>query len=190
MGQWLADALIRRAKRTPYFHLYDADGSTYMERYWLVPYVDKEDKPGCHNALWYRQPITWLVQRFGLAIRLHLIRRADNDRVMHDHPWDFWSTVLRGWYIEARPFDNGRPCFTLDCDDELDERTLRAQGSVAFRRATDRHRIVEVAPGGVWTLFVTSRPRHWWGFYTPIGKVYYQDYESRHNLEPVDRATT
>jgi len=29
---------IERAYHTPYFHLFNADGSTYMHRYWLVPY--------------------------------------------------------------------------------------------------------------------------------------------------------
>lgn len=188
MISWLVCRIIARAKRTPYFHLYDADGSTYMERYWLVPYVDKTKKPGCYNAT-LREPLTWLLQRFGVAIRLHHIMRADRDRVMHDHPWDFWSVVLRGWYIEMRPTENDRPCFDerLPAGQESFHVALRGTWSVASRRATDRHRITEVPAGGVWTLFVTSRPRHWWGFYTPTGKVYYQDYESRHNVEPVGK---
>ena len=157
--RWLTDLLIRIARRTPYFHLRHADGSLYMERFWLV-------RPG-----------RWLP----FAVRLHQIRTADYDRHFHDHPWNFVSVVLRGYYIERRP-DEIDPCFGRygDSDVELQHSVHRNQYSIAYRRCTDRHLIVWVAPG-TWTLVITSRKRHWWGFYTPAGKVHWRDYESVHN---------
>ena len=52
-----------------------------------------------------------------------------------------------------------------------------------FRRPTDRH-LVDYVGLGTWTLFITGPKRHWWGFYTPAGKVHWQDYESVHNNAP------
>ena len=34
------------------------------------------------------------------SVRLHWIHRADYARDAHDHPWWFWSLVLRGGYVE------------------------------------------------------------------------------------------
>jgi hypothetical protein len=74
MSLWtrIADAIIARAKRTPYIHL---DG--YMNRWWLLPY-----------------------NRFGIAARVHQILRSDEDRHLHDHPWWYVTIILRGGYLE------------------------------------------------------------------------------------------
>lgn len=171
----LSRYLIRRAERTPYTHLLHTDGSPYMMRYWLVPYgFDNPVSP-------WRRPLAWLLQRFDIAIRVHHICTADLDRALHDHPWSFLSVVLHGFYIEKRPIKIS-PCFFEHYSDDFHgtyERgafTFRKCGSVAFRHATDRHRITDVCSGGVWTLFITGPQRQWWGFYTPKGKIYYRDY--------------
>ena len=77
MSLWtrIADAIIERAKRTPYIHL---DG--YMNRWWLLPY-----------------------NRFGIAARVHQILRSDEDRHPHDHPWWYVTIILRGGYWEITP---------------------------------------------------------------------------------------
>jgi hypothetical protein len=76
--------LIRRAQRTPYFHL---DG--YMERWWLLnPY--NRDTHKCKHA--------W----FPWSIRIHHILREDYDRALHDHPWNARTFILHGWYREVR----------------------------------------------------------------------------------------
>lgn len=162
MMQAIADALIRRARRTPYFHLHHADGSLYMERFWLRPYKD---------------------DRSGIAARVHHLVTADYDRALHDHPWDFVSIVLKGGYVEARPA-GVEPSFCEEDGSELCNVHTRTAGSIAFRRATDRHRIVYVAPD-TWTLFITGPKRQWWGFYTPKGKVHWKDFESVHNSAPI-----
>lgn len=159
--KWLVDALIARAKRTPYMHLFHADGTPYMERYWLRPY--SEDRQG------------W-------AVRLHHIVTEDYDRELHDHPWDFWSLVLRGGYLEARPYGT-EPDFNAPGGCERVRFTERRAGSFAHRRATDRHRIVAVEKD-TWTLFVTGPKRQWWGFYTPTGKQHWRHFESVHTAEP------
>lgn len=160
LGQFLshpliADLLIEQAKKTPYFHLHDNGGDLYMGRYWLIPPV-----PGLD----------------GLEARIHHIARPDNDRHLHDHPRDFTSVVLRGGYVEEvplRPLGIEDPLW--DGDRELVERVERPLGSIMSRRATDRHRIIEVAPD-TWTLFITSASRQEWGFHTPEGKILWWKY--------------
>jgi hypothetical protein len=206
----IADWLIERAKRTPYFHLHHGDGSLYMERYWLVPFAS--DKEGCRAATW-REPLTWLLQRLGVAVRLHVIHTPDLDRALHDHPWTFVSLVLRGWYREERPttphvvnfnkyaepmtVKTGPGPLTLaqavlivnpplvEVVKEHCQAAVRGPGSLALRRFYHRHRISAVSRGGVVTLFVSFRKRQTWGFFTESGKVWWWAFESAHNTKPI-----
>ena len=80
MSLWtrIANAIIERAKRTPYINL---DG--YMKRWWLLPY-----------------------NRFGIAARVHQILRSDEDSHPHDHPWWYVTIILRGGYWECTIDEN------------------------------------------------------------------------------------
>lgn len=187
----IIDWIIARAKRTPYFHLYHGDGSLYMERYWLVPFAEpgSDSKEGCFRAAWREQPFTWLMQRLGIAVRVHCIHTADLDRHMHDHPWTFVSVVLRGFYIEARPLHDGPPQFDVSGREPA---IVTVRGTswnpIARRTVWDRHRITSVSHGGVWTLFITGPKRQSWGFFTERGWIGWRDYESVHNKAPIKAA--
>lgn len=161
MFNWLADLVIAIAKRTPYGHLTHSDGTPYMNRWWLFSKGRKKTQ---------------------VRARVHHICTPDGDRHNHDHPWTFISLVMKGWYTEARP-ETIEPCF-FDCEGGKDlERytlTYRGPGSIALRRATDRHRILAVSPGGVWTLVIVWPKSQWWGFFTPQGKIHWKNYESVH----------
>lgn len=150
---WLVDRLIARAKRTPYLHLFHADGTPYMERYWLL------------ESRW-------------LSIKLHWIATADYDRHMHDHPWWFASLILRGWYVEERPMFK-EPSFDRD-GYERSHIDVRRAGSFAFRKLGARHRICSVSLGGVWTLFINGPKARGWGFHTEEGWVHWRNYPSCH----------
>jgi hypothetical protein len=109
------------------------------------------------------------------TVRLHNIRRSDRDRHPHDHPWDFWSLLLTGSYVETRMggFDgsdgviNGRPVPWVD-------RLLVPRWSLVRRRAEDLHKLTVAAP--LWTLVWTGPRRRDWGFQTEAGWVYWRDY--------------
>jgi hypothetical protein len=149
----VANWLIQRAMRTPYFHLADADGSVYMERYWLFnPYPPKSDGAD-------RRWGNWLP-----SIRLHKIKREDRDRHMHDHPWNARTVILRGWYEEQRPITDGYIS------------TRRQTGETASLKFGQYHRISRVSDGGVWTLFITWRHRGTWGFLVDEKKVPWREY--------------
>lgn len=155
----LVDWIITRAKRRPYYDI-EMAGSLYMRRWWLFGGVT----PSKHR---------WA------AVRLHEIIRSDADRHLHDHPaWNL-SVVLRGGYFEAVPFET----YPQWCRDRSgaphSEHVIlkwRGPGSVVFRRATDRHRLILNRGKPSWTLFVIGRKSNAWGFYTPDGKVPWRDY--------------
>lgn len=180
VARWIGDKLIARAVRTPYAHLTRDDGTVYMFRYWLVPFVKPSASgPAGIGQVGWNRPIARLLQLAGIAVRVHHIVDADRDPHLHDHPGAFCSVVLRGWYIEKRPFDlpyrDGRRWH------DGVERTipnLRGKWSITFRRATDRHTISLVPEGGAWTLFIILRDGNQWGFYTEAGKVRWAEYQS------------
>lgn len=177
----LVSWLIAYAMRTPYFHLFNPDGTPYMERYWLIPFAPTERHGaahGCYAACWWRNPIVWLCQRFGIAVRIHHIQSADLHRDLHDHPWWFVSVVLRGWYVESLPLV--KPVFYAAWQAKTYS-VFRKTGSVAFRGTKATHTIERVPHGGVWTLFITGPWRQQWGFYTEQGWVNHVMYKARHN---------
>lgn len=139
--------LLNKARKTPYSHIYGAeDGGLYMERYWLFnPY-----KRGQHHA------DGW----FPISIRLHKIVEPDNDRHLHDHPWNARTFILRGWYREER----------------LDGEYLRVRGDTTPLSFGQYHRIKEVSSQGVYTLFVTGKYQGTWGFLVDGIKVSYKKY--------------
>ena len=72
---------------------------------------------------------------------------------LHDHPWSFVSWVLAGGYWEDRPQPDGSI-----------RRKWRGRWSIAWRRATDLHRVTlpEHATGPTYTLvFMLPRTRVW-----------------------------
>ncbi|MFC5548162.1 hypothetical protein [Massilia aerilata] len=151
----VVDWLICRAMRTPYSHI-TKDGDVYMERYWLFnPYP--ADSSGKGNLL--------------PSIRLHKIMRPDQDRHLHDHPWNARTFILRGWYLEEREGE------FWDIE--------RSEGETAALKFGEFHAITRVPECGVWTLFVTWRYRGTWGFLVNGKKVPWREYL---NIESTNNA--
>lgn len=139
--------LIARAQRTPYRHL---DG--YMGRWWLFnPYETSDGQ----------RPARGWLRRLLPSVRIHHIQRPDEDRHLHDHPWDARTVILRGWYVEVR---------------EDGQHHLRYAGTTACLNFGEFHRVTHVAADGVWTLFITWRYRGTWGFKVDGHKVPWKQY--------------
>lgn len=168
----VADWLIRRAMSTPYQHITSADGSSvYMGRWWLF-----NAYPGAHGNHPQPRHIPWLP-----SVRIHHICRADQDRDLHDHPWNARTIILRGWYREERLFagmSDAEACRAFSLGNyragigEL-FRPLGYTGRLLFGQY---HRISAVPDDGVWTLFITGRKRGTWGFLVDGKKVPWRTY--------------
>lgn len=174
----VADYLIERAEQTPYYHL-----RGYMLRNWLVPYgyvdlrTDRETGETSANGtgpVSWRRPIAKVLQMFDVAVRVHTILRSDSAHALHDHPWGYWSIVLRGGYFEHTA--DGR-------------RTWYGPGSFIRRTATFKHRLElewdfhahtgEPVELPATTLFITFRKRKSWGFFEGDKFTPHADYRGR-----------
>lgn len=93
-------------------------------------------------------------------VYLHDIRRSDDDRALHDHPWPNTSVLIAGCYIEHTP----------------EGQVLRSAGDIVHRQAETLHRL-EIIPGKrAISLFVTGAKIREWGFACPQGWVPWQDF--------------
>lgn len=111
-------------------------GDNYLRRWWVIPRNE-----GCN-------------------VYLHEILKSDDDRALHDHPWDNTSHLLVGGYIEHTPEGS----------------FFREAGSVVRRNAKDMHRL-EVMPGrSAISLFITGPKIRDWGFDCPQGWVPWQEF--------------
>lgn len=95
------------------------------------------------------------------GIYLHQILHDDDDRALHDHPWDANVYIISGSYREIR----------LDCP----EGELFAAGTWRHMKAETAHRLV-VVDGPVWTLVFWGPRRREWGFHCPKGWVHWKEF--------------
>lgn len=149
-----------------------------MTRY-LKPLTDSESAQPAFGFKLYTSHIgeagnpymrRWILTTPVGAIRLHHIIRADRDRYLHDHPFDFVSIILKGFYVEELPLNrsgaNARPG---------GPRMSRVVRWVNRARAQEFHRISEVSEGGVWTLVFAQKSMKPWGFMTEDGWRFWRD---------------
>lgn len=158
----IANWLIQRAMKTPYTHL-----PGYMNRYWLFNAYDK--KNGIEVT-----PISWLP-----SVRIHHILRRDEDRHLHDHPWDARTIILNGEYVEKRLLGYFGPP-----ERPLNGLFRRMPGDTAAVRFGEYHAITEVSEGGVWTMFITFGYRGTWGFLVAGKKVPWREYMAQNPDKP------
>ena len=117
------------------------------------------------------------------------MRRSDDDRALHDHPYVNISVVLRGGFVEWVP------CLVPDTD-PLGDWTCAAHasawgfiggldrqpGDIVARRPSAAHRIQLHGHGGPdgeqesWSLFITGPRVREWGFWCRKGWVHWQDF--------------
>jgi len=93
---------------------------------------------------------------------LHLIGRSDDDRALHDHPWDNVSIIIDGRYIEHTP----------------EGQFVRHPGDIVHRKATDRHRLELIDGAPVTSLFIVGPKIREWGFWCPQGFVHWRDFDA------------
>lgn len=85
---------------------------------------------------------------------IHQLLKSDEDRHMHDHPWDFFSLILKGSYFEQTTY---HPYHIV-----VHSRTFRV-GDLIEHDARDAHHITLKSPV-VWTLVLTLGREREWGY--------------------------
>lgn len=158
----VADYLIRRAQRTPYFHL-----PGYMNRWWLFNGYSS-DQSLSEGERGNSKRFAWLP-----SIRVHHILREDLASHMHDHPWNARTIILRGDYTERR-LERG---LELEWEEVTHERRPGSTARVLFG---EFHHIERVSTGGVFTLFFSWKYAGGWGFLVNGRKVPWRQYVTDH----------
>ena len=97
-----------------------------------------------------------------LRLYLHIIKRSDGDRDMHDHPWNFLSFILRGGYFEYTPWTRKTPYHN----------EWKGVGSIIRHSASDLHRIELLENKHCWSLVLAGTKSRKWGFQTNKGWVH------------------
>lgn len=97
----------------------------------------------------------WIIPRNKyFNIYLHCFLDSDFDHILHDHPWNNISLILKGEYRE---------------EFEGQVFKIRKKGDWTFRKATVPHRIHIDDHNTCWSLFMTGRIIREWGFHCPNG---------------------
>lgn len=110
---------------------------------------------------------------------IHWINEPDFDRDPHDHPWTFWSLIVRGGYAErvySRYAPNTRTP-VLSVRSRLANYSTRVwrRASLHKMATEDAHQITEVIPGTITCVFTGRRVRQFC-FWTPAGEVPWRRY--------------
>lgn len=110
-------------------------------------------------------------RELGRTARLHVIRQADGDRCLHDHPWSFVTVVLWGGYTEE--YETEVILFYPRSPARLMATVLRERKvwplSINYRPLHFKHRITKLHARVAITLVFTSPEMREWGFYTSEG---------------------
>jgi hypothetical protein len=113
----------------------------------------------------YLTRYTLIQSRLGAAY-IHVFHRSDRDD-HHDHPWNFLSVILwRGYFEETEVISDhnwkGDPYYL-----RIKKRVW--PGTILFRRATWKHRVVLVDEQPAVTLVIRGPYLREWGFILRVG---------------------
>ncbi len=102
-------------------------------------------------------------------IYLHNIRRSDDDRAEHSHPWLFnCSVLLDGCYVEHSA---AGPKYAEDG-------AVKARWGASFHRLQLIPSLATLEERPVWTLFITGPKVREWGFACPQGWRHWREFTS------------
>lgn len=133
----------------------------YTNRHPMDFRIPPDEAVPAYMLRWWRVPRNW-----ALNIYYHIVKRSDDDRALHDHPWWSFSIVLDGGYYEHTISEGG-----------IHHKTWFGPGSMRFRwtgRKAHRLELETLTPerDGVAfrelparTIFITGPVLRRWGFH-------------------------
>lgn len=108
-------------------------------------------------------------KRFPFNVFLHKFLKSDPDDV-HDHPWPYFTLILRGGYWEWIPQFNSK-------GEKFGEISVwRGPGHFRICKATSYHRIELDPTVTCWTLFCPGPQQKDWGFLSKGSWVQWEQY--------------
>jgi hypothetical protein len=134
----------------------------------------------CQTGVYLRR---WRLETPWFSIRLHHWFASDDDRSMHDHPWDFITIPLRGSYLDEHYTRRSGDPDDVEIDVPTAERVR--VGRIYYRPSTHAH-WVHLDRGRVWTLVLTGPKIRRWGFWVKDKWVRSYRYFYRFGNHPCD----
>ena len=139
----------------------------------VLNYIQRNPKPfqeitGPDTADVYMQRWCVIPKNNWINIYIHRVLRDDDDRALHDHPWNSLSLCCEGSLHEVTK----------------DRTNVIMPGEWKYRKATYAHRL-KLCPFQALnsthytfpvTLFITGPWKRKWGFHTDTGWVYWKDF--------------
>jgi hypothetical protein len=104
-----------------------------------------------------------------LAIYIHKIYKEDNDKHLHNHPWNYWNMILSGGYGEASMLYNQVVYHNM----------LPFSSSI---RKHDRYHKISTIFKPTTTLFITSGRKYDWGYDVDGEFIDHDTYRKNKNL--------
>lgn len=111
--------------------------------------------------------VRWYLLRTNrVAVFLHKFLRSDEDRALHDHPWNFLVIPIWRGYIEHSEHTSPMVGDTWPV-----KRRVWPIISTRYRRAEFRHRVELIEGRPSWSLFIRFKSRRDWGFWPKEGFI-------------------
>lgn len=104
-------------------------------------------------------------------VYIHGIYQPDHDQHLHDHPWDIWTMILKGSYIEEY----------WDDKVQMSISNVRKRFNVSYRKSKDFHKIDNLMTKKVFTLAIVGKRKREWGYKTEDGWVDNKTYRKNKN---------
>jgi hypothetical protein len=121
------------------------------------------------DELYFERYAIFEIENFA-ALYIHKIYRADKDKHLHTHPWNFASVILKGSYIE-------------ESDDGFYQ---KVPGTFSFAGRHFCHKISQIVSGPVISLFfVYGKYKPWYYSLGKIESVEYRKLKNENNLPDV-----
>ena len=145
-----------------------------IKRGWFRAITDRSEKELYLLRMWISEPTpvngeeAW---ESGNSTLLHFFPRPDLDPSLHDHPWDFATTIIHGGYVEHLPpkgwvAHSGAGGVPLGPQWDQNKAERRPNQRV-IRKAEDLHCVGSLLGSHAWTLVSTGPRRRQWGFHPP-----------------------
>lgn len=125
-----------------------------------VIYDRETDEPYLERYYLLFKERTW----FPFNIFLHKFIKGDNSDI-HDHPWSYFTCIIKGGYFEWTPEPDGRVM-----------REWHGRWHFRFSKATSFHRIELMEGVTPWTIFIAFRHQREWGFIDRGRWVQHEEY--------------
>ena len=97
-------------------------------------------------------------------VNIHVIYKADQDEHLHNHPWNIWTMVLWGAYLEQFIKENSFNVFP------------RFIFNMAYREAGQYHKILKMLTNKCYTLAIMSKRKQDWGYKVKGKHIQHEEY--------------